>query len=538
MKLEQYRQEYASFNEHLLREFYLHHSGQKLNLELGPIYERYSELYSLDSIDLLRQHLNDTSEHFQTARAALGHLLTFAINNFLEAHVETLTEQVSRQEASATVEWRGGRLTFQETAIAIANETDRALRNDIFQSRISLIQASNYLRAERLSKLHEVARRIACIVPVDAPVVPADGPVVLASAELTPPSVEPDMARSGSVEHAFSYNYASLYQDLLGLDFSELERGCRTLLARTEAAYVTQLSEALRRDLDISLDQATRSDAVYFLHHSRHESRFPAAGLLDIYHATMEGLGIKTEEQHNIIIDDEPRPRKNPRAFCAPIRIPTEIRLVIRPFGGQSDYLALLHEAGHAQHYAWTSGSLPPEFKYTGDAALTETYAFLFNHLPGDPAWLSSMLGFPDNADFVRATMLAKLVTVRRYAAKFIYERELHYNGDLQNASSRYAELQTDATKFETGDAEFLFDLDDGFYSAGYLRAWAFEVELREHIKSRFGRNWWTNRKAGYFLKEIWETGERHTADEMASLIGIGPINFDCLIDEFTNTVD
>jgi hypothetical protein len=252
----------------------------------------------------------------------------------------------------------------------------------------------------------------------------------------------------------------------------------------------------------------------------------------------MEGLGIKTEEQHNIIIDDEPRPRKNPRAFCAPIRIPAEIRLVIRPFGGQSDYLAFLHEAGHAQHYAWTSGSLPPEFKYTGDAALTETYAFLFNHLPGDPAWLVSMLGFPDNADFVKATMLAKLVTVRRYAAKFIYERELHSNGDLQTASSRYAELQTDATKFKTGDAEFLFDLDDGFYSAGYLRAWAFEVELREHIKSRFGRNWWTNRKAGNFLKEIWETGERHTADEMASLIGIGPINFDSLIDEFANTLD
>ena len=166
MKLEQYRQEYAGFNEDLLREFYLHHSGQKLNLELGPIYRRYSDLYSLDSIDLLTQHLNDTSEHFQTARAGVRHLLTFAINNCLEAQVETLTEQVSEREASATVEWAGGRLTFQETAIAIANETDRARRNEIFQSRISMIQASNDLRAERLSKLHDAAGRIAWIAPV------------------------------------------------------------------------------------------------------------------------------------------------------------------------------------------------------------------------------------------------------------------------------------------------------------------------------------------------------------------------------------
>ena len=61
---------------------------------------------------------------------------------------------------------------------------------------------------------------------------------------------------------------------------------------------------------------------------------------------------------------------------------------------------------------------------------------------------------------------------------------------------------------------------------------------MREHIKSRFGKNWWTSRKAGNFLKEIWETGERHTADEMASLIGIGPITFDSLIDEFVGLLD
>ena len=34
-------------------------------------------------------------------------------------------------------------------------------------------------------------------------------------------------------------------------------------------------------------------------------------------------------------------------------------------------------------------------------------------------------------------------------------------------------------------------------------------------------------------MKEIWETGDRYTADEMASQIGIGPIRFDSVIDEF-----
>jgi hypothetical protein len=532
MKVEQYRQEYAGFNEDLLREFYLHYSGQKLDLELQPIYERHRDLYSLGSIDNLKQDLNDTSEHFHTTRAALRHLLTFATNNFLEAQVETLTEQVSGREASASVEWQGRKITFQETAIAVANEADRGLRNDIFQTRISMIHASNDLRLERLRKLHEAATRVGFVEAL------SDRPVSKQPADPTVPARDGNEDGRGTEQQTVSHNYASLYENLLGLDFEEIERRCRSLLARTEATYVTSLSKALRADLGISLNGAARSDAVYFLHHSQHESRFPAAGLLDVYRGTMDGLGIKTDTQNNIIIDDQPRPRKNPRAFCAPIRIPAEIRLVIRPFGGQSDYLAFLHEAGHAQHYAWTSSSLLPEFKYTGDAALTETYAFLFNHLPGDPAWLSSFLGFADNADFIRATILTKLVTVRRYAAKFIYELELHRDGNLEIAPRRYAELQTDATKFKTGGTEFLFDLDDGFYSAGYLRAWAFEVELREHMKSRFGKNWWTSKKAGNFLKEIWETGERHTADEMAGMIGIGPISFDCLIDEFINTLD
>jgi len=216
-----------------------------------------------------------------------------------------------------------------------------------------------------------------------------------------------------------------------------------------------------------------------------------------------------------------------------PISIPEDIRLVIRPAGGQSDYQAFLHESGHAQHYGWASPQLPPEFKYTGDYALTESYAFLFNHLISNGDWLAAFLGIKDNAEFVRSVMLARLVTVRRYVAKLMYESRLHLDEDLAVSAELYAELQTSATDFKTEPGEFLFDLDDSFYSASYLRAWAFEVSLREYLKTRFGSRWWASRRAGDFLKEIWETGDRYTADEMAAQIGIGPIRFEPLIDEF-----
>src|SRR5262249_24767185 len=197
----------------------------------------------------------------------------------------------------------------------------------------------------------------------------------------------------------------------------------------------------------------------------------------------------------------------------------------------------LLHESGHAQHYGWTAPSLPPEFKYTGDYALTETYAFLMNHLVSDREWLTETIGFRQSETFSRSVMLARLVTVRRYAAKLIYELTLHDGADLSSASELYAELQTSATGFKTQQTEFLYDLDDCFYSAGYLRAWAFEVALREYLKTGFGARWWSSIKAGSLLKELWETGDLYNADEMASQLGVGPISFEMLIEEFNRSL-
>ncbi len=493
--LDEYRRGYTDFNTACLREQYLFHSGQKSGLEIAPIYDRYSDLFSLDSITRLKKNLEDTPEHFETERASLNRLLAFAVEQFLENSVKELTESVSEYEVATSIESNGREMTFHDAAAAITTEQDRQSRLAIYEKRLVVIDASNDLRAERLTRLHTAAR-------------------------------------------ALGYtSYASLFENLRGLDYEALAHESETLLARTESLYVARLDEGLRCDLGIRIEEAERPDCTYFAHLTGYDACFPAAKLLEVYRETMAGLGIQVDAQKNIEIDSLARPRKNCRAFCMPISVPSDIRLVIRPTGGQSDYQSLFHESGHAQHYAWASESLRPEFKHTGDYALTETYAFLFNHLISDRAWLTEFLGFRDNQDFIRSSLLARLITVRRHIAKLIYERELHAGEDLARSAQVYAELQTAATKFKTGSTEFLFDLDDGFYSASYVRAWAFEVQLREHMKTRFGQQWWASRRAGNFLKEIWETGDRYTADEMAVQIGTGPITFDLLIDEFNRAL-
>lgn len=489
--LDQYRRDFAEFNIACAREHYLFLSGQKNTLEIAPIYERYGHLFDRDLLDSLKRELCESSARFENESVSIRRLFAFAVEQFLENSVKRLTEQIGEYEAAATVEWMGRKMTFQDSTVAITTECDRESRRAIYNGRLDVIEASNGLRAERLRTLHETAR---------------------------------------SLEYS---SYVELFEQLRQLDYSAIATEAANLLSHTEPAYVTRLHEVLKRDLALSIDHAERSDAMYLLHLTSYDDQFPPGQMLQVYSETMAGLGINTEAQRNIAIDSEPRPRKNPRAFCMPISIPEDIKLVIRPAGGQSDYQSFLHESGHAQQYGWASAQLPPEFKYTGDYALTETYAFLFNHLISDSDWLAVFLGVKDSADFVRSVMLARLVTVRRYVAKLIYERQLHLDEDLASSSQLYAELQTSATDFKTRPGEFLFDLDDSFYSASYLRAWAFEVSLREYLKTRFGSRWWASRRAGDFLKEIWETGDRYTADEMAAQIGIGPLRFDQLIDEF-----
>lgn len=489
--LDQYRLDFSEFNIACAREHYLFLSGQKNSLEIASIYDRYGHLFDREQLESLKEQLTQSASQPGNDDVSIRRLFTFAVEQYLENTVKSLTERIGDYEASATVECLDRKMTFQESSVAITTEGNRENRREIYKARLDVVEASNELRAERLQTLHQTAR---------------------------------------SLEYS---SYVELFQQLRQLDYSSLADEAASLLSKTEPLYVTRLHEALTRGLAISLDQAERSDAMFLLHLTGFDDRFPEERMLQVYKETMSGLGIRTDAQSNIDIDSEPRPRKNPRAFCMPISIPEDIKLVIRPSGGQSDYQSFLHESGHAQQYGWASAQLPPEFKYTGDYALTETYAFLFNHLISDREWLAVFMGFKDSADFVRSVMLARLVTVRRYVAKLIFERQLHLDDDLPNLSELYAELQTDATNFQAQAGEFLFDLDDSFYSASYLRAWAFEVSLRDYLKTRFSSRWWASRRAGSFLKEIWETGDMYTADEMASQIGIGPIRFDPLIDEF-----
>lgn len=122
---------------------------------------------------------------------------------------------------------------------------------------------------------------------------------------------------------------------------------------------------------------------------------------------------------------------------------------------------------------------------------------------------------------------------VRRHVAKLQYEEALlSGRTSLADAASAYVDCLGNATLVRVSRCDYLADLDDGFYVADYLRAWALEVLVRDYLRTRFGNHWWTSRYAGSLLKELWSTGFEYSADEIAAELGLGPIEFDPLADD------
>jgi hypothetical protein len=328
-------------------------------------------------------------------------------------------------------------------------------------------------------------------------------------------------------------SYRAMCLELKGVDLEALERQTAAFAAATEEAYPRLLEPQLRRVLGTGLDELRRSDLPWFFRFEEADALFPAERLVPAFRETMTGLGIDLDAQANVVLDVERRPTKSPRAFCAPVRVPQEVYLVIPPMGGRDDYAALFHEGGHAQHFAWVRPDLPWEFRLLGDNAITEGFAFLFDHLIEDAEWLRRRMGVEDAEWLAEHARASRLVYLRRYGAKLAYELELH-SGErpIDQMAEVYSRRLSDAVRVEWPADTFLADVDPGFYAASYLRAWALETRLRATLRERFGPAWFDEPEAGDLLRRLWSDGQRLRAEELLDEVVGGDLDFGAMLDD------
>ncbi|MDQ3777800.1 MAG: hypothetical protein M3310_02870 [Actinomycetota bacterium] len=244
---------------------------------------------------------------------------------------------------------------------------------------------------------------------------------------------------------------------------------------------------------------------------------------------TLRKLGFDLDREPNIKLDLDDRPQKSPRACVIASDPPHIVHLITRAQGGLHDYQAFLHEAGHALHYGNCDPRLPYTFRnLSRDHALTEIYSFIFEAISREPGWHAEYFDLTDEQarENAEATVFLEALLYRRYTAKLDFELDFWSAFDDGGASpDEYHRRLTSATGISYRPDAYLADMDAGFYSADYLRAWIRSAQLRQWFTDEAGADWWRSAKTGDHLRELFTEGTRPSSEEIAGRLGFDPLD-------------
>ncbi|MGH7559079.1 MAG: hypothetical protein ACREMD_15130 [Gemmatimonadota bacterium] len=389
-------------------------------------------------------------------------------------------------EATATAQVDGAEIEYRGLPLEIRREPERGRRERLEEARLAIV-------SERLT-----------------------------------PLLEKSLERSHEVaEELLDTTYDRYCEVLSGVDFDGLAEATDGLLAETEAVHEDLLRWYARRGLvGVGRQELCGHDLARLLYGSEHLAAFEADRMVPRISGMIEAMGLDPRADGRIEYDLEERPTKAPRAFYSPIRVPDEVKLVLRPYGGHDDYSTFLHELGHALHFAHTDLELPLEFRRLGDNGVTEGHAITLGHLMLLPVFHRRVMGIGDPLEFLRFAAFRELVMLRRYAAKFAYERSLHRIGPRPALAADYAERLSRATGVRVSAELYLDDVDPRFYCIRYLRAWMMSGALHGELRERYDEDWFLNPRTGEFLLELWSTGQSEPVETLVEGLGVERLSF------------
>jgi hypothetical protein len=492
--LDEVRSRAEPFLEDVAREVHAALAGLKAGAELQPIYQRHAAAYGDDAMAVVRSAYAAASPGTDDARSARM-LLEWVVDSRIGRELAPIEERDLKWEATAQIPLPdGSREPYQRVAITISNTLDVRRRRAIDDARAALVSAELApLKQERLEREREL---------------------------WTAAGIAP--------------SYIATFETLAAVSLSDLRDQCVAFLRDTQPMWDDVLPGFLKARLGLTPADATRADSGALFRAREFDGAFAADVMEREVRRHVTEMGASPDANGRVRYDTADREGKRARAFCAPVRIPEEVHLVIRPHGGQNDWMTLLHELGHALHFANAERTLPFEYRWLGDNSVTEGYAMLFDHRLKDRGWLLryTELGKSRVDEFLRSAGFEELHFLRRYCGKLIYEMELYGGGTpWRSLPAAYVDILTAATTFRYREADAFVDVDPRFYAARYLRAWQLQAVLNESLTERFGDDWWRNPATGpWIVGELFGHGQRELADEQAQRVSGKPLGFAPLI--------
>ena len=448
---------------------------------MSEVYEAHASLFDPACFRLLGPAAHGSPESRRSA-----YLREFLAEGIEGDRGRDLTDEILALEGSASVRVDGSQIEYRSLPVEIRREPERGRRSRLEEARLAVV-------ADRLT------------------------PLLRRSVEIA----------HGVSDELLETSYDRYCEILSGIDFEALGRETDRLLADTEDVHEDLLRWHLRRVLPgVAREDVQGHDLARLLYGPEHLAAFDGRRMVPRIGAMVEAMGLDPQAEGRIEYDLEDRPTKTPRAFCSPIRVPDEIKLVLRPYGGHDDYATFLHELGHALHFGYVDRDLPVEFRRLGDNGVTESHAITFDHLMLVGEFHRRIVETDDPLEYLRFAAFRELVMLRRYAAKFAYERSLHRQGPAPELADEYVERLSRATGVRIPAALYLDDVDPHFYCIRYLRAWMLSGILHEILRERYDEDWFVNPRTGEFLRGLWAKGQSEPVEALAADVGVPQLTF------------
>jgi hypothetical protein len=492
----------AEFEEQLQRYLYERSEegravrvGEKEVSEQAAIVARYADLFSRDQLRALREEEQGADGD---AREWLYRLRKTCESGLVAAELAERDDEIENAILAARLTFKGEELPLRSALAQLAIISDYKERDELGEL---YREASARFNEDRLELLRAYEELEADLSEEPDPVARNDEEKQISLRELESVLA----AASAEIEGAFIAMRARWFERLLGPDRDEQP-------SSSHMGYVRRLSPL---DATYTKERATQ-----------------------VCLATLSALGFDLAGDKNIRLDLDDRPQKSPRACVIASDPPKVVHLITRAQGGLHDYQAFLHEAGHALHYAGVDPNLPYTFRrISRDHALTEIYSYICEAITREPAWHAEHFGLSDeeaqtNAE---ATLFLEALLFRRYTAKLQFELDFWSNfGKAGLTSDDYAERLTAATGIRYPSDGHLADMDAGFYSADYLRAWIRHAQLRAYLVGEIGEDWWRSPRTGEILRDLFAEGTRPSSEEIAARLGFEPYDTAPLVAELT----
>ena len=461
--------------------------GEKEVSERAEIVARYRDLFSREQLDALRAAEQEAAD--DNDRERLYRLRKTCEAGVVSAELAEREDALENAILAARVEFKGEELPIRSAQAKLAVLPDYGEREELGEAAGDRSAEFNAERLEVLRAAEELEAEI---------------------------SGEPDPVARNEEEK--------------GISLRELEAVLAQASERSTGAYVLLRDRWFEGLLGPERAKVPSSYHVAYLRRlSPLESTYTKDRAVEVCMDTVKRLGFDLENEPNIRLDLDDRPQKSPRACVIPSDPPSVVHLITRAQGGLHDYQAFLHEAGHALHYAGVDPNLPYTFRnISRDHALTEIYSYIFEAITREPEWHAHYFGLSDEeaARNAEATSFLEAVLFRRYTAKLQFELDFwsRFNED-GGGPEGYEERLTEATGVRYRADAYLADMDGGFYSADYLRAWIRSAQLRDYLVREIGEDWWRTAETGDRLRALFLEGTRPSSEEIAARLGYQPLD-------------